>query len=95
LTSRTSSKRFTAVGLPADSSSSATPAAGEQTELTQAQSAIRRGHGSDHGPDSSGVGASIEAYAKMRGVEVIDYDRLTLGGDRSYYVSFDNSPSAS
>ena len=38
----------------------------------------------------SGVGASIESYAKSHGVAVIDYDRLTLGGDRSYYVSFNN-----
>ena len=25
-----------------------------------------------------------------RGVKVIDYDRLTLGGARTYYVSFNN-----
>ena len=41
-------------------------------------------------PISSGVGASIESYAKSHGVPVIDYDRLTLGGDRAYYVSFNN-----
>src|SRR5665213_1429251 len=28
--------------------------------------------------------------AAARGVKTIDYDRLTLGGQRSYYVSFDN-----
>jgi D-xylose transport system substrate-binding protein len=38
----------------------------------------------------SGVGARIESYAKSHGVPVIDYDRLTLGGSRKYYVSFDN-----
>jgi D-xylose transport system substrate-binding protein len=38
----------------------------------------------------SGVGAKIESYAKQHGVPVIDYDRLTLGGSRQYYVSFDN-----
>ena len=38
----------------------------------------------------SGVGASIESYAKQQGVKVIDYDRLVLGGSRTYYVSFDN-----
>jgi D-xylose transport system substrate-binding protein len=38
----------------------------------------------------SGVGAKIESYAKSHGVPVIDYDRLTLGGSRKYYVSFDN-----
>jgi D-xylose transport system substrate-binding protein len=41
-------------------------------------------------PLDSGVGASIESYAKNHGVAVIDYDRLTLGGTRSYYVSFNN-----
>ena len=35
-------------------------------------------------------GAQIESYAKSRGVKVIDYDRLTLGGSRAYYVSFNN-----
>ena len=38
----------------------------------------------------SGVGAQIESYAKSRGVKVIDYDRLVLGGSRAYYVSFNN-----
>jgi D-xylose transport system substrate-binding protein len=47
------------------------------------------------GPISSGVGASIETYAKQRGVPVIDYDRLTLGGSRNYDVSFTMLASAS
>jgi D-xylose transport system substrate-binding protein len=38
----------------------------------------------------SSSGAIIESYAQSRGVKVIDYDRLTLGGDRAYYVSFNN-----
>ena len=41
-------------------------------------------------PLDSGVGAHIESYAKAHGVTVIDYDRLTLGGTRKYYVSFNN-----
>jgi ABC-type xylose transport system, periplasmic component len=41
-------------------------------------------------PIDSGVGAAIEAAAKAQGVKVIDYDRITLGGTRDYYVSFDN-----
>ena len=41
-------------------------------------------------PLDSGVGAHIESYAKAHGVAVIDYDRLTLGGTREYYVSFNN-----
>jgi D-xylose transport system substrate-binding protein len=35
-------------------------------------------------------GAAIEEKAKSQGVATIDYDRLTLGGSASYYVSFDN-----
>jgi D-xylose transport system substrate-binding protein len=38
----------------------------------------------------SGVGSTIEAKAKAAGVRVIDYDRLSLGGSATYYVSFDN-----
>lgn len=39
----------------------------------------------------SGSGAAIEASAKAKGVAVIDYDRLTKGGDPNrYYVSFNN-----
>ena len=41
-------------------------------------------------PLTSGTGAAIEAYAKDHGVPVVDYDRLTLGGSRRYYVSFTN-----
>ena len=41
-------------------------------------------------PLDSTTGAVIEGFAKAHGVKVIDYDRLTLGGARSYYVSFDN-----
>ncbi len=41
-------------------------------------------------PIDSGVGAHIESYAKAHGVAVIDYDRLVLGGNRKYYVSFNN-----
>jgi D-xylose transport system substrate-binding protein len=39
----------------------------------------------------SGSGAAIENAAKAKGVAVIDYDRLTLGGPAGRdYVSFDN-----
>ncbi|MDH2902837.1 MAG: substrate-binding domain-containing protein [Actinomycetota bacterium] len=61
------------------------------TQYTQAQSAISQGakvillDALD-----SATGAVIESYAASHGVKVIDYDRLTLGGSRSYYVSFDN-----
>jgi D-xylose transport system substrate-binding protein len=35
-------------------------------------------------------GAACESKAKAAGIPSIDYDRLTLGGSASYYVSFDN-----
>jgi D-xylose transport system substrate-binding protein len=34
--------------------------------------------------------AAVIAKAAAQGVPVIDYDRLTLGGNANYYVSFDN-----
>src|SRR6266550_3197819 len=41
-------------------------------------------------PLDSGTGAQIEKYAAAHGAQVVDYDRLVLGGSRKYYVSFDN-----
>jgi D-xylose transport system substrate-binding protein len=38
----------------------------------------------------SETGAACEKKAAAQGIKTIDYDRLTLGGDASYYVSFDN-----
>jgi D-xylose transport system substrate-binding protein len=35
-------------------------------------------------------GAGVEAQAAAAGVQVIDYDRVNLGGSAPYYVSFDN-----
>jgi D-xylose transport system substrate-binding protein len=63
----------------------------DATQLTDAQTDIANGATVllvD--PLDSGVGSQIESYAKARGVKVIDYDRLTLGGSRAYYVSFNN-----
>jgi D-xylose transport system substrate-binding protein len=63
----------------------------DATQLTDAQTDISNGATVllvD--PLDSGVGTQIESYAKSRGVKVVDYDRLTLGGSRAYYVSFNN-----
>jgi D-xylose transport system substrate-binding protein len=63
----------------------------DATQLTDAQTDISNGATVllvD--PLDSGVGTQIESYAKSRGVRVIGYDRLTLGGSRAYYVSFNN-----
>jgi len=38
----------------------------------------------------SGTGKAVIDKAKAQGVGVIDYDRLTLNGGASYYVSFNN-----
>ena len=35
-------------------------------------------------------GAAVEQQAAAAGIQVIDYDRVNLGGKGSYYVSFDN-----
>jgi D-xylose transport system substrate-binding protein len=63
----------------------------DATQLTDAQTDISNGATVllvD--PLDSGVGTQIETYAQQRGVKVIDYDRLTLGGSRAYYASFNN-----
>jgi D-xylose transport system substrate-binding protein len=61
-------------------------------ELGSAEAAIAKGAARVLivDPLDSGVGVQIESYAKKYHVPVIDYDRLTLGGNRSYYVSFDD-----
>ena len=84
----------TALGLAGLSSSqfSVQNAQGsDATELSDAQTAITKGASVlIMDPLDSGVGAQIESLAKSHGVAVIDYDRLTLGGSRAYYVSFNN-----
>jgi D-xylose transport system substrate-binding protein len=63
----------------------------DATEYSDAQADITKGASVlIMDPLDSGVGARIESYAKSHGVPVIDYDRLTLGGSRKYYVSFNN-----
>ena len=41
-------------------------------------------------PADPQTGISVESSAKSAGIQVIDYDRVNLGGSASYYVSFDN-----
>jgi D-xylose transport system substrate-binding protein len=61
------------------------------TQQTQAEQAITNGAKVILLVDlDSGSGAAIEKNAVAHGVKVIDYDRLTLRGSASYYVSFDN-----
>ena len=41
-------------------------------------------------PADPATGISVEKAAQTAGVQVIDYDRVNLGGSAKYYVSFDN-----
>lgn len=82
-------KALTTVGLSSSDFLVQNAFGSDATQLTDAQTDISNGATVlllD--PIDSGVGTQIEVYAKARGVKVIDYDRLTLGGNRSYYVSF-------
>jgi len=62
-----------------------------QTQITQGEQCVTNGakvilvDGLD-----SGTATAIEKSAKAAGIKTIDYDRLTLGGSASYYVSFNN-----
>jgi D-xylose transport system substrate-binding protein len=79
------------VGLSPSQYSVVNAQGSDATELSDAQEDITKGASVlIMDPLDSGVGSSIESYAKAHGVAVIDYDRLTLGGSRSYYVSFNN-----
>jgi D-xylose transport system substrate-binding protein len=80
-----------AAGVPASDIIIQNAQGSDSTFLTDAQTDITNGATvilSD--PKDSGTGAQVEKYAAAHGVKVIDYDRLTLGGSRPYYVSFNN-----
>jgi D-xylose transport system substrate-binding protein len=82
---------FTTAGLSSSDFTIENALGSDATQFSDAQSAITKGASVlVVDPLDSGVGAHIESYAKQHGVSVIDYDRLTLGGTRSYYVSFNN-----
>src|SRR6267154_6351265 len=82
---------FAAAGLSTANLTVENALGSDATQLSMAQSAITKGASVlVVDPLDSGVGAHIESLAKSHGVAVIDYDRLTLGGTRSYYVSFNN-----
>ncbi len=84
-------KALSAAGLPASDIIVQNALGSDSTQLTDAESDITNGATVllvD--PLDSGVGTQIENYAKSHGVDVVDYDRLTLGGSRQYYVSFNN-----
>ena len=85
------SEALAAAGLSPSQFSVVNAQGSDATELADAQAAITKGATVlIMDPLDSGVGSSIESYAKSHGVDVIDYDRLTLGGSREYYDSFNN-----
>ena len=82
---------LTAAGLSSSQFTVQNAQGSDATQLSDAQTAITKGATVlIMDPLDAGVGAQIETYAKAHGVAVIDYDRLTLGGSRQYYVSFNN-----
>jgi D-xylose transport system substrate-binding protein len=82
---------FKAAGLSSDQFQVQNAQGSTQTMQTQAEAAITNGATVlVIDPLDSGSGAAIEANAVQQGVKVIDYDRLTLNGKASYYVSFNN-----
>jgi D-xylose transport system substrate-binding protein len=84
-------KALEAAGVPSSDIIIQNAQKSDQTFLTDAQTDITNGATvilSD--PEDSGTGAQVEKLAAAHGVKVIDYDRLTLGGSRPYYVSFNN-----
>ncbi len=84
-------KALSTAGLSSSQYSVQNAQGSDTTEFTDAQEDITKGATVlVMDPLDSGVGAKIESYAKQHGVAVIDYDRLTLGGSRAYYVSFNN-----
>ncbi len=84
-------KALLAAGVPSSDIIIQNAQKSDSTFLTDAQTDITNGATiilSD--PEDSGTGTQVEKYAAAHGVKVIDYDRLTLGGSRPYYVSFNN-----
>ncbi|MBO0808018.1 MAG: substrate-binding domain-containing protein [Actinobacteria bacterium] len=84
-------KALKAAGLSSSQFTVQNAQGSDSTELSDAQTAITKGASVlIMDPLDSGVGTQIEKYAASHGVAVVDYDRLTLGGSRKYYVSFNN-----
>jgi D-xylose transport system substrate-binding protein len=82
---------FAKAGVPSSKVIIQNAQGSDSTQLTDAQSDITNGAAVlIVDPLDSGVGAQIEKYAAQHGATSIDYDRLTLGGTRNYYVSFNN-----
>jgi D-xylose transport system substrate-binding protein len=84
-------KAMSDAGLPKSDQIIQNAQGSDATEYADAQADITKGAKVlIMDPIDPATGAKIESYAKKQGVPVIDYDRITLGGSRKYYVSFNN-----
>jgi D-xylose transport system substrate-binding protein len=84
-------KAFQAAGLSSSDFTVENAQGSTQTMQTQAEAAITNGASVlVIDPIDSGSGAAIESNATQQGLKVVDYDRLTLNGKASNYVSFNN-----
>ena len=84
-------KALLLAGMPANDFSVVNAHGSDSTMFADAQADVTNGDSVlVFCPLDAGVGAKVESYAKAHGVAVIDYDRLTLGGSRTYYDSFNN-----
>jgi D-xylose transport system substrate-binding protein len=84
-------KAFAAAGLKPSQYTIQNAQGSDATALTDAKADITNGAKVILvDPEDPAGGVAIEKYAKAHGVKTIDYDRLTLGGSRDYYVSFNN-----
>lgn len=64
----------------------------EATEVALAQADIAKGATVlIFDPLNSTVGSQVQSYAASHGVALISYDRATFAGNKTYYVSFDNT----
>jgi D-xylose transport system substrate-binding protein len=82
---------FLKAGLPSSDFNIQNAHGSDATALTDAEADITDGAtviAID--PEDPAGGISVTNYANKHGVKVIDYDRLTLGSNAPYYVSFNN-----
>jgi D-xylose transport system substrate-binding protein len=82
---------FTKAGLPTSDFYVQNAHGSDATALTDAEADITDGVtvlAID--PEDPAGGIAVTKYANAHGVKVIDYDRLTLGSNAPYYVSFNN-----
>jgi D-xylose transport system substrate-binding protein len=84
-------KAFAEAGLPSSDYIVQNAQGSDATALSDAEADISKGAkviAID--PEDPAGGIAVTKYAEAHGAKVIDYDRLTLGSNPPYYVSFNN-----